>query len=100
MSRLAISNSSVQPDEVIARAYEPLVHSLQGLYDVRPFPYDWRKSAWDTADALARILEENLKSERDIKILAHSQGAIVALAMMARRPDCGATSPRDDQADS
>lgn len=87
MSRLAMSNSGIQPDEVIARGYEPLVRSLQAHYDVRPLPYDWRKSAADAADSLAAVLDEHLKSARDIKILAHSQGAVVALLMMVRRPE-------------
>ncbi len=43
------------------------------------FPYDWRQSNFDTAAELKEFLEENGLVGRQVDLIAHSMGALVAL---------------------
>ncbi len=50
------------------------------------FPYDWRQSNFDTAAELKDFLEENELAGRQIDLIAHSMGALVALIYIQENP--------------
>ncbi len=50
------------------------------------FPYDWRRSSLDAADALAAFIED-LGYEGQVDILAHSMGGLVATLYSQGHPD-------------
>lgn len=88
MRKLAIERPDVAPDALIARSYLDLIVHLETSYEVRPFPYDWRRSLRGEgrrlADAVAAALAE---SEQPVFLLAHSMGGLLARAMIAQRPE-------------
>lgn len=62
--------------------------ALELGYNFFLFPYDWRISNMDTADALANyIYSLDLKKEKDIKIITHSMGGIVARILLTKYCD-------------
>ena len=88
VGRLAITNTSVEPDELIARYYGGLYSFLEVSHEVRAWPYDWRRSILETARLFARDLGAALgATEHAVRIVAHSMGGLVARAALALDDD-------------
>ena len=81
------SDTKVRASGLIRSAYGALCTYLAATHEVVPFPYDWRLSITDSAEALRRALEDKLlqaeAQEQPIRILAHSMGGLVVRAMLA-----------------
>jgi CHAT domain-containing protein/pimeloyl-ACP methyl ester carboxylesterase len=68
--------------------YQPLVEALEGKSAVRVFAYDWRRSVFDAAQALASVVESEMeKHQLPIRFVGHGMGGLVVRAMMSARPD-------------
>lgn len=81
------ATENVQPDDLIAANYQDLLTFLGERFEVIPFPYDWRESALEEGDRLAVELKATLRrldDARTVHLLAHSQGGLVAQAMIAQ----------------
>lgn len=84
VGKLAIENSRVEPDELVARYYADLCEELSATHDVKPWAYDWRRSIIETAERLARDLHSALDAnDSALRIVAHSMGGLVARAALA-----------------
>lgn len=87
MARLGFAAKGVQPDVLVALAYQRLVDFLQDKYKVVPFPYDWRLSIETEGARLAKEVKAELKRHgKPVRILAHSLGGLVARAMIGQDP--------------
>ncbi|MCB0111196.1 MAG: hypothetical protein KDE53_34980, partial [Caldilineaceae bacterium] len=74
--------------DLFAPSYQPILNYLAKRFDVRPFPYDWRRSLLETAEQLAAVVSMELQShERPIYLLAHGSGGLAARAMIAQHND-------------
>lgn len=88
MRKLEIGDPDISADALVGKSYQRLVDFLQSRYDVKPFPYDWRRSIADAAAALAQAIEAELnRHNKPIRLLAHSMGGLVARAMIANHTD-------------
>ncbi len=84
---LAIARTDVKATALVARSYARLSQYLAASHDVLEFPYDWRRTVAESADALARAVDDALRDTRQpIRILAHSMGGLVARTMIAKYP--------------
>jgi tetratricopeptide (TPR) repeat protein len=91
-SRLAYDEPStdVAPDGLIGTYYDDLMAFFSADYDVKPFPFDWRRpiraEATRLAAAVAAAVAERKKSRQPVRIIAHSMGGLVArtLQIVAR----------------
>lgn len=88
-------NVAVTCQEVLAGAYKPLLDALaqDNRYQVQAFPYDWRHSLLEAGkklgDAVGRVLDDaqTAGDKCTLRILAHSTGGLVVLAMAVALPD-------------
>lgn len=92
IEQLSIDKKNVLPEGIFHRYYGALESYLQNDHEVVTFAYDWRKSIVDSAELLAKEIEQKLTEIRDqpqrqVNILAHSMGGLVVRAMLAERPD-------------
>lgn len=89
---LKITQAGVQAGDVLA-SYQPLLHMLAGTYRVETFTYDWRRSVLDAArdfgEKLKQALNEAQQTQRPltIRLLAHSTGGMVLVALMSELPN-------------
>ncbi|WP_422081471.1 CHAT domain-containing protein [Ulvibacterium sp.] len=82
MERLAIDSPEVEAHALMGSAYRSLLKALGKKYNVVPFPFDWRKSIIESAMELTEDLELRMsKTNRPIRIMAHSMGGLVVHAM-------------------
>ena len=81
------SDTKARASGLIRSAYGSLCTYLAATHEVVPFPYDWRLSIKDAAEALRQALDDKLlqaeAQEQPIRILAHSMGGLVVRAMLA-----------------
>ena len=81
----------VRPQEPIWMVYGNLVKHLSSIFQVAPFPYDWRRSLAEEGERLAEdlshVLDTMERSNLPVSIVAHSMGGLLARAMIASRPD-------------
>lgn len=63
--------------------YDALRDHLASRHQVRPFPFDSRKSALEEGRRLAEAVSRALDGAQRVSILAHGQGGLVALGMIA-----------------
>ncbi|MBN2525242.1 MAG: CHAT domain-containing protein [Deltaproteobacteria bacterium] len=88
MAPLQIDKPDVAAEALVDMAYEKLFHRLTPHYNVRPFPYDWRKPMMESARLLAIEIEAELKRHnRPIRLIAHSMGGLVARTLIMDRPE-------------
>ena len=91
IDRLRIERPGITANDVFERFYGDFTDFLQGSHTVKLFPYDWRISVRESANALAALVEQCLdeveRSRQGLHIVAHSMGGLVARAMLAQRPD-------------
>jgi pimeloyl-ACP methyl ester carboxylesterase len=74
---LAMPGAPVMAGGPVLHGYLPLKLALLAAgYSVRCFPYDWRRDVAESAAVLARQLDT--EAARDISIVAHSMGGLVA----------------------
>ena len=86
MARLEFGKKGITASNIVAENYERLCQHLASSYEVVPFAYDWRASIETSAARLAERIEQD-KTNRPIRILAHSMGGLVARAMIEKKPD-------------
>lgn len=65
---------------------------LPAGWKFRAWPFDWRLSARDLGRALATALEQSKAAGNDNRVIAHSQGALVAWAAWAALVDDAQTA--------
>lgn len=76
-----------RPTGVLKKYYAELVLSLhQRGWNVREFPYDWRKDLDQSADALRDQVTGWFGPAAPFHIVAHSMGGLVARAFTKRHP--------------
>jgi len=86
--RLDGSKGTVAVDEIATWGYGEFSSFLSERFAVIPFPYDWRNSLAAEGARLADELEKELrKHKRPVHLLAHGSGGLVALGLIARKPD-------------
>jgi hypothetical protein len=77
LTQLALSRSPVRACGPVLHGYLPLKLTLEAAgYTVHGFDYDWRRDIAATATALALRLAT--ESAREISLIAHSMGGLVA----------------------
>ena len=67
----------VVADSVVRTSYKKLYDHLSKSYDVVIFPFDWRKSLFDSTARLNTKIKELLKVGPPIKIIGHSMGGVL-----------------------
>lgn len=91
-SRLHIDSAGVEPCGVLDAPYRALLDMLDDSHKLVEFDYDWRRSFTEAGrrlgEALATELDEAKAASRKlvVRLLAHSTGGLVALAMMSEAP--------------
>ncbi len=86
--RLDGNKETVAVDEIATWGYGELIKFLSARFEVIPFPYDWRNSLAVEGERLAVEVEAELrKHKRAVHLLAHGTGGLVALGLIARKPD-------------
>lgn len=91
-TRLSIDSAGVKPEGVLDAPYGPLLDMLDDNHNVTAFAYDWRRSFTDAGRRLGEALERELDAAKNagkqlvLRILAHSSGGLVAIAMMSETP--------------
>ena len=83
-----ITATNVHPAALVGDGYRELCEFLQHSHEVIPFAYDWRRSVKAAATLLAVEVDNALRrTQKPVRIIAHSMGGLVARAMIAIRPD-------------
>lgn len=83
-----ITAGNVRPVSLVGDGYRELCEFLQNSHEVIPFAYDWRRSVTDTSRLLAAEIENALRrTEKPVRIIAHSMGGLVVRAMIAQFPE-------------
>lgn len=84
VQKLALDRPRVEADEPVGRYYGELARFLDTSHDVKPWPYDWRRSILETAEQFARDLGMALDTtDHAVRIVAHSMGGLVARTAFA-----------------
>jgi CHAT domain-containing protein/pimeloyl-ACP methyl ester carboxylesterase len=92
-SELTMDKAGINPGGVLEPAYRPLLDMLDDSHLVVGFGYDWRRSWVDAGRRLGDALEHELDTAKAenrkiiLRILAHSVGGLVVLAMLSEMPD-------------
>lgn len=92
-SRLQMDSAGVQPNGVLDAPYRPLLTVLEASHTLVEFDYDWRRSFADAGRRLGDALEQELDKAKAsngklvLRLLAHSSGGLVALALMSESPN-------------
>ncbi|MBO0615019.1 DUF7379 domain-containing protein [Thiothrix fructosivorans] len=92
-SRLDIDSAGVQPAGVLETPYRALLDMLDDSHTLVEFDYDWRRSFAEAGRRLGDALEQALDTAKAagnklvLRLLAHSSGGLVALAMMSEAPN-------------
>lgn len=91
---LKIQDENIHPDGLHDPSYADLAEFLSRKdYNVIPWGFDWRKDLTQSADLLAKAIQERLDDEdqRQIKapvsFIAHSMGGLLLRTTFAKYPD-------------
>ncbi len=85
--RLRITNPKVAPEGLVGKTYGKFVDFLSTSHEVRPFPYDWRRSLQEEAKRLATDIEAALgRTDQPVRLVAHSMGGLLARVMIHDHP--------------
>ena len=88
VKRLAKHTDGVEAQSLIRMSYGDLVVELNKRnYDVRVFPYDWRKPLSEAAVAFGTLMGDLLKLDQPVRLIAHSMGGLVVRQWMIDRPE-------------
>ena len=87
LQKLSVDAPGISPERLFGRFYGDLVDYLADSHEVRPFPYDWRKSivqaALDFGQQLDVAMDEAAGRGKPVRIVAHSMGGLVARLALA-----------------
>jgi CHAT domain-containing protein len=92
-STLTIDKAGITSGGVLETAYRPLLDMLGDSHQVVGFGYDWRRSWLEAGRHLGVALEHELDTAKAenrkfiLRVLAHSVGGLVVLAMLSEMPD-------------
>lgn len=81
------NNLHVQPHSLVKTSYGKLTEYLSKTYDVVTFPFDWRISLLESARILDSKLQELMRYNQPIKLLAHSMGGVLVRDFMVQHED-------------
>ncbi len=90
---LQMQQAGVKAEGLLELAYRPLLDLLDDKHRVVEFAYDWRRSFLDAGRRLGEALERELDEAKAegrqlvLRLLAHSSGGLVVLAMLSEVPD-------------
>lgn len=76
----------VAATELLDIFYGPAFEILTQSFAVEAFAYDWRLDLHDSADALARFLEDEVGDGPPCHVVAHGEGGLVAQLCAAQHP--------------
>lgn len=82
---LNLENPKITASGALRAYYEKIIKSFESDYDVKLFAYDWRKDLDESANQMAKLLEEYLKYDQPIQIIAHSMGGLVIKRLIVRK---------------
>ncbi|CAN5155596.1 hypothetical protein BH23BAC1_BH23BAC1_26740 [soil metagenome] len=80
------NGSGIKADSLVETSYKRLGNHLSRNYDVIPFQFDWRNPLTQTAKELNQKVEELLKLNQPIKIIAHSMGGVLVRDFILNYP--------------
>lgn len=87
VNMLDASNNNVGHDEIIGNFYEKIIKYFEDQgYEVRTFGYDWRLSLKIAADKFINVLQDALKKNQPVSVIAHSMGGLVVRDTMRYHP--------------
>jgi CHAT domain-containing protein len=103
LKKLRYPGAKVEPEEPMDRYFGDLMEDLSDTYDVIPFAFDWRQPIEASARLLAAQIDKELhvragRSDRPVRILAHSMGGVVTRAVELEAPDVWARFVAQDGA--
>jgi tetratricopeptide (TPR) repeat protein len=79
-------NNNIRSEYVLSGTYKQLIESIEGICEVVTFSYDWRLPFTNTAEKLNKKVEELLKYNQPVKIIAHEAGGVVFRDFMVTFP--------------
>ncbi|MBN7817287.1 CHAT domain-containing protein [Algoriphagus pacificus] len=94
LSKLAYQDGKPEKlaaDSLIATSYEDLGKNLEKTYDVLTFQFDWRLPLTQSAAILNEKVQELLKLNQPIKIVAHSMGGVLVRDFIVYYPETWAS---------
>lgn len=94
VNRSGASVKTVSPTGVLRMYYGETELYLSRNWDVLTFPFDWRLSIRESADALAVAILKRFGSAKDVHIVAHSMGGLVARSLAQRQNNLWKTMGR------
>lgn len=86
LTRLGINRDGITASSLIKTSYKKIVDHFNDEYDVVTFPFDWRRSLADAADALNEKLKALMLHKQPIRIIGHSMGGVVSRDFILRHP--------------
>jgi tetratricopeptide (TPR) repeat protein len=69
------------PSELVPEYYADIFNALSDSYQVRKFPYDWRKPLGDHLPSLAQQVTDAQDSKRRVVIVGHGTGGTLGLLL-------------------
>ncbi len=80
-----VGDPDVTAPALVGDVYRQLCERLAAAaHDVRPFPYDWRRSLVETAARLDVLIRELLATKAPIRIVGHGMGGAIVRVWMDR----------------
>jgi len=70
-------------ENILIAPYNPLIEHFSSVYDVQPFPWDWRNSMTDAAASLAAAIRE---ATGEIRLIGHGAGGLVIHLLALNHP--------------
>ncbi|MDI9879380.1 CHAT domain-containing protein [Flectobacillus longus] len=87
LNRLAIENKDIRATAIIESSYGKFLDAFSKNYDVITFGFDWRKSLQESANLFNTRINELLKSNLKIQIVAHSMGGLLFRDFILNHPE-------------
>lgn len=88
LEELRGNRPGIRPEEPIGNYYGKLSKFLTATHEVVPFPFDWRLSIRDEGRRFgAEVLAALSRTQKPVRIIAHSFGGLVVRSMIAQMSD-------------
>lgn len=87
LKNLSIDTGDIEAASLVKTSYRKLVRHFSSTYDVVTYPYDWRLQLATRAREFKRKIDELLKYNQPIKIVAHSMGGVMFRDFILNHPD-------------
>lgn len=84
---MQLESGPITATSIVATSYRKLANFLNDTYDVVTFPFDWRLQLNECATSFNSKVEELLKFNQPIKIIAHSMGGVVVRDFIVTNPE-------------